>query len=166
MARLFPHSPVLALALVLSLTGFGGSALDQLDFVVTGEDARLTADLRAASGLLAAEKTKRTNALDLLADARAEYGRLISALYAKGHYNPVIHVLVDGREAASIAGPAPAYQLAPERHLLDLLGVRRHPLNITMAGAVQCCFRTKELHTVIAVFFEPCRELFRPKAAP
>jgi translocation and assembly module TamA len=103
MARLFPLSPVLALALVLSLTGFGGAALDRLDFVVTGEDAKLTADLRAASGLLAAEKARRTNALDLLADARAEYGRLISALYAKGHYNPVIHVLVDGREAASIA---------------------------------------------------------------
>jgi translocation and assembly module TamA len=103
MALLSNHKHLLAITLALTLTGFAASALDRLDFVVTGDDATLTADLRAASGLLAAEKTKRTNALDLLADARAEYGRLLGALYAKGHYSPVIHVLVDGREAASIA---------------------------------------------------------------
>ena len=103
MALLSTPKPLLVLTLALTLTGFGGSALDRLDFVVTGDNDRLAADLRAASGLIAAEKAKRTNALDLLADARAEYGRLIGALYAKGHYSPVIHVLVDGREAASIA---------------------------------------------------------------
>jgi translocation and assembly module TamA len=42
-------------------------------------------------------------ALDLFADARAEYGKLLSALYAAGYYGPIIHVLIDGREAGSIA---------------------------------------------------------------
>ena len=94
---------VSAAVLILGLTVTTGRALDSLDFQVQGEDKTLTDDLKAASGLLAAQASKRTNALDLLADARAEYGRLIAALYAKGHYGPVIHVLVDGREAAGIA---------------------------------------------------------------
>ena len=86
--------------------GFGvlpGQALDRLDFTVSGGDARLVAEVRAASGLLASQKAKKLDALDLFADARAEYGRLLSALYGSGHYGAVIHVRVDGREAADIA---------------------------------------------------------------
>ena len=90
-------------ALTLALTGASMQALDQLDFTVTGGDSRLETDLRGASGLLSAQREKRTQDLDLFADARAEYGRLLAALYAKGHYGPVIHVLIDGREAAEIA---------------------------------------------------------------
>lgn len=76
-------------------------ALDTVGFSVTGSDKALTAELRAASGLLGSVKGKTT--LDLFAEARAEYGRLMAALYASGHYGPVIHVLIDGREAAGIA---------------------------------------------------------------
>ena len=94
---------LLAATLALCLTGFRGHALDQLDFQVQGADRAMETDLRAASGLLAAQAAKRTGSLDLLADARAEYGKLIGALYAKGYYGPVIHVLLDGREAADIA---------------------------------------------------------------
>ena len=90
-------------ALTLALTGASMQALDQLDFTVTGGDSRLETDLRGASGLLSAQREKRTQDLDLFADARAEYGRLLAALYAKGHYGPFIHVLIDGREAAEIA---------------------------------------------------------------
>ena len=39
----------------------------------------------------------------MFAVARAEYGKLLSALYAAGYYGPIIHVLIDGREAGSIA---------------------------------------------------------------
>lgn len=78
-----------------------GRAFDAVEFSVTGADQALTADLRSASGLVGAAKDKP--ALDRFADARAEYGRLLSALYVTGHYGPVIHVLIDGREAASIA---------------------------------------------------------------
>ena len=103
MACLSNRRLLTAATLALSLTGIDVAALERLDFVVTGNGSSLVADLRAASGLLASQKSKRTNALDLFADARAEYGRLIGALYAKGHYGPVIHVLIDGREAADIA---------------------------------------------------------------
>ena len=92
-----------AASLALCLSGVGSYALDRLDFTVSGADKQLERDLRAASGLLATERGKRTAALDLFADARAEYGRLLAALYAAGHYGPVIHVLIDGREAADIA---------------------------------------------------------------
>ena len=102
MARLPNRKLLVAASLSLTLTSFGGAALEQLDFVVTGNTA-LEKDLRAASGLLAAKNSKQTDALDLFADARAEYGRLIGALYAKGHYGPEIHVMIDGREAAEIA---------------------------------------------------------------
>ena len=80
---------------------FPGQAFDAVEFTVSGGDKSLTKSLRAASGLVGAAKDK--SALDLFADARAEYGRLLAALYATGHYGPVIHVLVDGREAAGIA---------------------------------------------------------------
>ena len=78
-----------------------GRAFDAVEFTVTHADTALTQQIKAASGLVGAAKDKA--ALDLFADAQAEYGRLLAALYAAGHYGPVIHVLIDGREAAGIA---------------------------------------------------------------
>jgi translocation and assembly module TamA len=78
-------------------------ALDKVDFRVAGGDTSLADDLRAASLLLAAEADSATAAQDLFGAARAEYGRLVGALYAQGHYSPVVRVLIDGREAANIA---------------------------------------------------------------
>lgn len=103
MAALYRHANIATVALALCLVGYTGHALDRMEFSVTGGDRAMTRDLRAASGLLAAEKDGRTAALDLFTDARAEYGRLLAALYAKGRYGPEIHVLIDGREAADIA---------------------------------------------------------------
>ena len=94
---------VSATAVMLCLTGASGQALDQLDFQVVGGDKAMERDLRAASGLVADKAAKGTGALDLFADARAEYGKLIGVLYGKGHYSPVIHVTIDGREATDIA---------------------------------------------------------------
>ncbi len=96
--------PVLALSLVLS-AGSAGLAEDIVEFNVAGDDRALLRSLKAASGLIAAEQEagkKGVNAQDLFAAARAEYARLVGALYAEGRYSPVIHVLVDGREAADI----------------------------------------------------------------
>ena len=103
MANLARTTLFCAAALALILAGVGARALDTLEFRVAGGDGRLEKAMRAASGLLAAERDKRTAALDLIAEARAEYGRLLAALYARGHFGPVIHVLIDGREAAAIA---------------------------------------------------------------
>ncbi len=78
-------------------------AADEIAFVVPDGSEDLVRSLRAASALLAAETEGRTTNQDYLAAARAEYGALIGALYARGHYGAVISIDVDGREAASIA---------------------------------------------------------------
>ena len=38
---------------------------------------------------------------DLFAAARADYARILNALYARGHYSAVITIRIDGREAAN-----------------------------------------------------------------
>ena len=96
--KLWTSAAILAVVVAGALPGW---ALDKVGFTVSGHDAALMRALRAASGLVAAGKDKA--ALDLFADARAEYGKLLTPLYAAGHYGPVIHVLIDGREADSIA---------------------------------------------------------------
>ncbi len=96
--------PVLAASgLLIWVSGGGGSALERLDFAVSGGDKGLERSLRDASILLAAQAEKNTDPQDLFADALAEYGRLLSTLYAAGHYSAVINVRIDGREAAGIA---------------------------------------------------------------
>lgn len=95
---------LLALSLVLT-AGSAGLAEDVVRFRVSGDDKSVEKSLKAASGLVAAEKEagkKGVNAQDMFAAARAEYARLVGALYAEGRYSPVVHVLIDGREAADI----------------------------------------------------------------
>lgn len=77
-------------------------ALDQLAFRVAGDDAALEKELKAASLLMAAEAEGRTDPRDLVATALAEYERLLNTLYASGRYGAVIHIRLDGAEAASI----------------------------------------------------------------
>lgn len=77
-------------------------ALDKIDFSVTGGEGAVEKALKDSSLVLAAQRDKKTAPEDLLTAARAEYGRLVGALYGLGYYAPVIHVLVDGREAAGI----------------------------------------------------------------
>lgn len=90
-----------------------------------GADEDLTDRLRAASLLLQETEEPRT-AQDLIAAARADYGRLLAAMYDAGHFSPVVRIAVDGREAARIppfggprsvsqititVDPGPAFQL-------------------------------------------------------
>lgn len=87
----------------LGFTASGVLAFEPVVFSVKGADKALTKDLRAASLLLGTEAEGKVQAQDLFAAALAEYGRLVGALYAQGYYSPVVHVLIDGREAAGIA---------------------------------------------------------------
>lgn len=93
----------LAVALALALGPAPARALDRLDFDTPGAPDDLRRALRAASPLLLARAEGNTDPTDLFAAAQAEYGRLLGALYAAGHYSGVIHVRIDGREAAAIA---------------------------------------------------------------
>lgn len=88
--------------ITLGLSTSGIQAFEPVVFSVPGADKALTKDLRASSVLLSVEAEGTVQAQDLFAAALTEYGRLVGALYAQGYYSPVIHVLIDGREAAEI----------------------------------------------------------------
>jgi translocation and assembly module TamA len=93
-----------AVALAMALSAGGAGALDGITFTVAeGTPRALDRALREASALRAARSEKTTEAQDLFAAARAEYGRMLGVLYASGHYSGVVSVTIDGREAADIA---------------------------------------------------------------
>lgn len=92
-----------ALALALAVSAAPLQALERLVFTAPGAGKDLVAQLRAASLLVSAEDEKTTDSQTVFASARADYGRLLGALYAAGYYSGVIHIQIDGREAAEIA---------------------------------------------------------------
>jgi len=92
-----------AIALGLGLFGPAAQAFDPIRFTVAGKDDSLTKAVTQSSVLLSKEGEGFTDAQDLFAAARTDYGRLLEALYAQGHYSGVIRILIDGREAADIA---------------------------------------------------------------
>lgn len=78
-------------------------ALDVLTIAAPGAGDDLTDSLRGASLLLQSQRDGLTDPQSLFAAARADYGRLLGALYAEGHYSGMIRIEIDGREAATIA---------------------------------------------------------------
>ncbi|GGD36193.1 autotransporter assembly complex protein TamA [Sinisalibacter lacisalsi] len=80
-----------------------GLALDRVDFDLRGGDKALAGALRNASLLGGLETNGQSDPRDVLSAALADYGRLLDALYAAGHYGGVINILIDGKEAAGIA---------------------------------------------------------------
>lgn len=90
-------------ALMLAIVPMPAKALETLNFTAPGASTELVETLRASSLLLATQQAGRVAPIDVMAAARAEYGRLIGLLYEQGHYAPTIHILVDGREAADIS---------------------------------------------------------------
>lgn len=94
----------LALLALAGLVAPGLShALDAVDFDLRGGDKALAGALRNASLLDDFETNAQSDPRDVLSAALADYGRLLEALYAAGHYGGVINILIDGREAAGIA---------------------------------------------------------------
>ncbi|GHC50410.1 autotransporter assembly complex protein TamA [Neogemmobacter tilapiae] len=109
MARYLVTLSATALTAALLSAALPTQAQDLVDFRVSSTDEDLTETLKDSSALLEAAREKTQEPGDLFAAALSEYGRMVGALYAQGHYSPVVHVLVDGREAASIpALDAPA----------------------------------------------------------
>lgn len=89
-------------AVLLGLGTVSAHALDRLDIAVAGGSEELTEMVQAASQVRALQIQGQTDPQDLLAAARSDYARILSALYAKGHYSVVIRIRIDGREAAAI----------------------------------------------------------------
>jgi translocation and assembly module TamA len=83
--------PGLALALEATLTAPGAS-----------ED--LTNRLRGASSAMSAEARGLDSPQELLAASLSDYHTLVQILYDEGYFSPVVHIRLDGREAAYI-GP-------------------------------------------------------------
>jgi len=104
MRRLRHHGMGMAALFVSATFALSGpvSALDPLDFQVAGNEPDVEKALRGASLSVAAQAEGTTNPQDLFASARADYGRLVGALYALGRYSGVVHILIDGREVADI----------------------------------------------------------------
>ncbi|WBL34709.1 autotransporter assembly complex protein TamA [Sinirhodobacter sp. HNIBRBA609] len=88
-----------AAAVLVAQPGF---ALDQFSFEAPGAPEDLRELLRGASLSRDAYSAKKTEAQEIFAAARADYARLLGALYDQGYYGPTISILIDGREAAAI----------------------------------------------------------------
>lgn len=90
------------MAAVMGLAALPAWALDRLDIRVSGGAEDLQQAVEDASQLRSLQAEGRTDPQDLLAAARADYARILAALYAKGHYSVDIRIRIDGREAAAI----------------------------------------------------------------
>lgn len=86
----------------MAIVAAGTASAQMVEFQAPGADGDLADSLREASLLVAAEGEQITDTQELLAAARADYGRLVGALYSEGHFGGVVNILIDGREAAEI----------------------------------------------------------------
>ncbi|NKX45129.1 autotransporter assembly complex protein TamA [Roseicyclus persicicus] len=93
--------PATALAALVAL---GPAAAQEVTLSVPGASDDLVERLRLNALLFRdpEEGTTRTGS-DIVAAARADYGRLIGVLYEEGFFAPVIAIRLDGREASAIS---------------------------------------------------------------
>jgi translocation and assembly module TamA len=92
-----------AALIVLGFAVAPATALDRVSVVAPGADSALEARLRNSSLLIEAQTAGVEDSQELLAAARAEYGRMVSTLYGEGFYSPVVSVRLDGREASEFS---------------------------------------------------------------
>jgi translocation and assembly module TamA len=79
------------------------SMAQTVDFDIKGDDENIANAVRSASLVLSIGTDETPNPQDYIAAARADYRRILTALYGQGHYSGTVSILVDGREAAGIA---------------------------------------------------------------
>ena len=93
-----------AVALALALIGQASILRSQeVTLTLPGGAGDLRPTLEGASLVLSLEREGDGTPQDLVAAARADYRRLLTALYAEGRYGGSVSILIDGREAAAIA---------------------------------------------------------------
>lgn len=94
---------VVGCALAVLLAGTPAPALERFVFATPDEPEALKESLVAASLLQTVIRVERErDPQELLAAARADYARLVSALYDAGYYGGTVSIRIDGREAADI----------------------------------------------------------------
>ncbi len=89
-----------AIASALAVHDFAYAA--EIQFNTPGADRELRRALASSSLLIQARNDNTEDPQELVAAARADYGRLLGVLYDAGRYSGVITISVDGREAAAI----------------------------------------------------------------
>ncbi|MEJ6397528.1 autotransporter assembly complex protein TamA [Yoonia sp. 208BN28-4] len=93
----------IAAALAAILTCPVTATAQEVTFSAPNADEDLTDLLRSASLTLEIDPEEGSAAQDYVAAARADYRRILTALYADGYYGGTISIKIDGREAASLA---------------------------------------------------------------
>lgn len=86
----------------LAVLGTSAPALD-LRIAIEEPPEGLLAVMQTASLLFALEDQGNASPLDLVAAAQADYQRMLTGLYAEGYYGGSVSILLDGREATTIA---------------------------------------------------------------
>jgi len=76
-------------------------------------------DRLRANALLLRDSDEPRGGQDILAAARADYGRLIGVLYEEGHFAPVIRISLDGRDAARMSPFAAPNQVSQVQITVD-----------------------------------------------
>ena len=78
------------------------------DFTVqTPGNPALVEDVKSASLLQGLNNADSASSQEIVAAARADYQRIVSAMYAKGYFAPVVNILVNGQEASSVSTISP-----------------------------------------------------------
>ncbi|MFZ3581822.1 autotransporter assembly complex protein TamA [Loktanella sp. DJP18] len=108
---------------VLFLTTASAAAAQEVTIDAPGASDRLMSLLEDASLSLSLDDEEDPQAQDYVAAARADYRRLLAALYAAGYYSGTISIRVNGAEAANIAPLA-----APDRVETIAINVDPGPL--------------------------------------
>lgn len=106
-ARLAGRATLLATTLACALAG-GAARAQTVEIVLpqsAGDDLRTTlenASLALSLTTLGEDEAQPT-ATDFVSAARADYRRILTGLYAEGHYGGTISIQADGREVSGIA---------------------------------------------------------------
>ena len=107
---------------------FGGSSEAEgpvsLDIRVQGDDGDLKKTIRNTSLVAGALQEGRTTGQDVLAAARADYARILGALYDEGRYSALIYITLDGVEAAEDDNDV--REVVPRAHV----GQQRHGVGV------------------------------------
>lgn len=90
-------------AMLTALMLASQAVAQDISFDAGDADETLRAILRDASLTIAQNDDGTPAAQDYVAAARADYRRLLTALYAAGYYSGVISITINGQEAAQIA---------------------------------------------------------------
>jgi len=96
------HLARIYLILFAVLFSAGPGAAFEASLRVESGELEMESALANTSLVMAAKRDGVTNPQEILAAARADYGRLVGALSEQGYFGPTVSILVDGREAGNI----------------------------------------------------------------